>query len=452
MIKLNDRFTWLTLNNSLTAAVVIPALTWCFLNLVLTLIAGHPSKSTVEIPYVELPVQILFASFVFLLLARADKKIWLLVLTPLLIWVIIRGSISGVSIVWGIALSLLLLSPLISLLLAANRKLKSVRALKVSFVIIVIGQLVTFPLNFTSFLMDDDASIYDRFSGTLMGKGGYFSSYILLAAAFLFLLTKAHKGLKVGAFALALAYAWFAEVKLIWFVAGVVAAAMLAMTAHRKDFVWKLPLSFAVAALGAFLSVSIPSSLGLHSENMVFTVTPGTTIVTLTGDGSKVTVIESVMTPWSELWVESGNSALIGVGPTGGLSHLSRIADQQALLPGQVRPTQDFRDTTRALAGSAQQDQSLATQPETTVLGLVSELGYIGLVLFLVALSIVIALLFKKFDRPTVGLVIGFIIAFVPLFSIWEISGFWMVLGLGLAAFGRQVPSQPYRVSALTES
>jgi hypothetical protein len=88
----------------------------------------------------------------------------------------------------------------------------------------------------------------------------------------------------------------------------------------------------------------------------------------------------------------------------------------------------------------------------TANLEVVSELGYIGLVLFLVALSIVIALLINEFDRPTVGLIIGFIIAFVPLFSIWEISGFRMVLGLGLAALGRQVTTQSFCDGAFTDS
>jgi len=432
---------WLTLGNGLTVAVIAPALVWSFLSLVLTLGLGHPSMSTVEVPYIELAIQVTLAGGVFLLMSRKDQKCWLIILLPLILWVIIRGLISGISPLWIFAISLLLLSPIISLLLAGHSALGNLRALKWSFTIIVVGQLVTFPFNFLSVMMDDDASVYDRFSGTLLGKGGYFSSYILLAATSFLLVSRAKLKVKLAAVVIMFTYAWFAEVKLIWFVAGAVVFGMLIMTTNRKNLLWKVPLAVGSLAIGAILSILVPSSLGLHSGNLNFSVGAPSTFGNLTQDGSKVTVIQEVLNPWSDLWAENNETAIVGVGPAGGLSHMSRTADAQGLFVSQIRPDSEFRDSARLLAGSQQQDQSLATQAETTILGIVSEVGYLGLILFLISLVLVFRILLKKFDRSTVGIVLGFVIAFVPLFSLWEVPGFWIVLALGLAAYGQRLES-----------
>jgi hypothetical protein len=450
---------WLTLGNALVLAVAIPAVLWSLLSLVLTLVIGDPSTSTIEVPYIELVVQGLLAAVVFLLLGRTDKRSWLIALLPLTLWVIFRGLISGISPLWIIAISLVLLSPLISLLLAGHPALVNLRLLRILFIGIVIGQFLIFPLNFVSLLMDDDASPYDRFSGTLLGKGGYFSSYILLSATALLMVSKARLRIKVSFTVAVLTYAWFAEVKLIWFVAGVVVAGILVMTSNRKNLLWKTPLALFSILAGALLSLTLPSSLGLQPDNLRINLspTPNAAIENFnrltkdtreivpgvtTGDGSKFAVARALMNPWSDLWVESDASALFGVGPAGGLSHLSRTADAQGLFTSHHRPDSGFRDSARILAGKQQQDQSLATQPETTILGIVSEIGYLGLILFLMSLLLVFRTLLKKFDRPTVGIILGFVIAFVPLFSLWETPGFWIFLALGLAAYGQRRVSE----------
>jgi len=441
---------WLTLGNGLTVAVIAPALVWSFLNLLLTLGLGHPTESTIEVPYLELVIQLVLAGIVFLLLSRVDKTQWLVILIPIIIWSLVRGWFSGISPLWSLALAFLLLSPLISLLLAGHPALTNMRVLRSTFVIIMVGQLITFPFNLSYSLMDDDASFYDRFSGTLLGKGGYFSSYVLLAGVFFLLLSRAQSKVKLAVLITVMAYAWFAEVKLIWFVAGALASGVLIMNATRKSFVWKIPVAFLLLISGALLSLLVPSSLALAVDwapkgiSIAGTTQQAMNLTQLAGDtpesvsGSKILVIVDTLNPWSDLWATSDENVVTGVGPGGGLSNLSRTADAQTLFVDQQRPDSEFRENARALAGSQQQDQSLATQPETTILGIVSELGYLGLILFLAALALVFRFLLKKFDRSTVGIILGFVIAFVPLFSLWEVSGFWMVLALGLAAFGRR--------------
>lgn len=83
-----------------------------------------------------------------------------------------------------------------------------------------------------------------------------------------------------------------------------------------------------------------------------------------------------------------------------------------------------------------QQDQSIVTQPESTINGLVSELGYIGLALFLAALCLTLWIALQVFTRAAVGVFAGFAFSFIPLFSLWETPGLWMVIALGLAATG----------------
>lgn len=421
------------------AAITLPAGVWVYLNFVLTLVLGHPTRETREVPYAELLAQSLLAILVFMTDSRRQRLLWLAILLPVPLWSLVRAISTDTSPAWSLALSAILLSPYIALLLSCQVSPAIRRALSVTFVVIVLSQFVVFPLNFLGLLADDTAAPYDRFSGTILGRGGYFSSYVVLAGAFYFGITKARVWQKFLVFIVAFSYAWFAEVKLIFFVAGVVTASVLLFASSAKRLFMTIPLALLAVLAGAWMSISLPSSYGLLVPQYNFSIVAPQESLDRFGSlssvhGSKIRATISLLNPSSALWSENGESVLVGVGPVGGLSNLSRTLDANTILATLSRPDREFRDEARLLAGPMQRDQSLATQPESTVNGIVSELGYVGLFLFLGTGAAVTFLSLRRFDRAAVGVFAGFGFAFVPLFSLWEIPGFWMVLALGLAS------------------
>lgn len=446
-----------------TVGIAGPALVWAFLNFGMTLAFGHPTTDTRELPYIEVALQGLVALGVMAFLPNQSRVWWLVALAPIPVWALSRALTSDTSPVWAVLLSVLLLSPILSVLLACEATERVVPVLRVAFLAIMIGQLLTFPFNLVGLLADDSAIPLDRFSGTLLGRGGYFSSYILLAGAFFLALTRARYWVKALSFAVVLGYAWMAEVKLIFFVTGVVLATLLVFSCTRRSAAWKVPGAAVAVVMGTWLSLSVPSSYGLQVDNYGFAMgsaeqsitqlgkliepttdsltstTPATQSATETiveSNGSKLAATIAVLSPTSDLWAQSERNPLWGVGPTGGLSHLARVADASGFLAGASRPDPDFREQARSLAGSRQRDQSLATQPESTVNGLVSDLGYVGLLLFLLSSVVAVILSLRVFTRTAVGVFVGFAVAFVPFFSLWETPGLWMVIALGMATVG----------------
>jgi len=423
----------------------------------MTLAFGHPSTDTRELPYVEVALQGLLALGVLVVLPNRSRLWWWVILVPLPAWTLVRAVMTGTSPVWAVLLSVLLLSPILSVLLACQATERITRALRIAFIAIMASQLLVFPLNLLGWLADDTAIPLDRFSGTLLGRGGYFSSYILLAGAFFLAATRVRPWLKVMTFIVVLAYAWVAEVKLIFFVTGVVLATVLLFTCTRRRAVLMVPGAIVAACVGLLLSLAVPSSYGLQRDNYDYQFGDAQQSFTLlekltetqadfspsasqTGEtnGSKIAATIAVLSPTSNLWSQASDTALLGVGPSGGLSHLARIADAYGPLADQIRPQPDFREEARSLAGSRQRDQSLATQPESTINGVVSEIGYVGLLLFLSSFILAVWMSLKVFTRAAVGVFVGFAMAFVPLFSLWETPGFWMVVALGMASLGQK--------------
>ena len=445
------------------AGIAVPALTWAFLNFGMTLVFGHPTADTRELPYVEVALQGLLALGVLVFLPNRSRLWWLVMLLPLPAWTLVRALMTDTSPIWAVLLSVLLLSPILSVLLACLATERITRVLRIAFIAIMVSQLLAFPFNFVGWLADDTAIPLDRFSGTLLGRGGYFSSYILLAGAFFLATTRLRPWLKIVTFVVVLSCAWVAEVKLIFFVTGVVLATVLIFSSTRRSVAWKLPVAAVAAFIGTWLSLSLPSSYGLQVDNYGFTVGSAEQSIAQLGNltqsvaetdvessGSKIAATIAVLSPASELWAQSVQNVFWGVGPTGGLSHLARVADASGFLASASRPDPDFREQARSFAGSRQRDQSLATQPESTVNGLVSELGYIGLLLFLLSSVVAVMLSLRVFTRTAVGVFVGFAAAFVPFFSLWETPGLWMVIALGMASVGTKPGLSPKPCSATT--
>lgn len=463
------------------AGVAVPALTWSFLNLVLTFALGHPSNDTRELPYAEVAIQFIFSSAVFLFLPRHSRVWWIVALLPWALWTFVRAGVEGVSLVWALASCALLLSPLISWLMACEVPPTATKPLRIAFLTILVGQLLAFPLNFSGWLRDDTATDLDRFAGdldrftgTLLGRGGYLSTYLLLLGAALFLTTGAPRKQKAVAFICVFAYGWIAEVKLIFFVAGIVLGTMLMFSSTRRNFHWKILAAVFIVFVGSLLSLALPSAYEMTDGRQRLTPAnssqiseslarltqsepnsggsaldahpsygPGVSeepkeLEPTSGpiEGSKMAVLIAVLKPDSALWSQASQNVALGVGASGGLSHLARVADASEIFPHLKRPDQYFRTEARSLAGAEQRDQSLVTQPESTLAGLVTETGYVGLALFALGFSATIWRMLLVFKREVVAVAVGFTMAFLPLFGLWEISGLWMVLALGMAAIG----------------
>lgn len=438
-------------------SLVIVSCTFCYFTLIANLLSGEGlglgESLPIEIPLAAITfIAICTAKFLqgpFTLLSTSS-----LLMLSLLAYGLILGLSSNLSMRWILASLMGVGGVLLALHLASLVRIRSKIAAWVALCLIV-SQLIFVCLNFYGIATPGHLDDVDRFVGTLTGRGGYFATYLLIFSLIWLAAPTTPKRLAIPAVGVSVAVTWIAEVKFgfiaIGLITGVAAGWRVANRIGRAQWLRCL-LGGCVLVVslvtGMLLAIAAPTPLMVErsGERTVEVFVAGGVLpddgtgssASSTSDGSptnesggespqegpafgKWQALQTVPFPRSDFWASAEGSWIFGVGPAQGLSWTARSKAVESAEYGS-QWNQRFNNP-------LQESSSIIQGPRSQLLGVISEMGVVGLFLFLGSCGLLLLVLWRR-SMYLASVLAPLVVLLTTLTPILESVGMASLLGL----------------------